>query len=79
MRRTPQEVADLLGVSTETVLGWIRRGELVATNVSRNRTSKRPSYRISDSSLEMFEKSRQPEPQTKPQRRKRDPNVIQFI
>ena len=28
--RTAREVADLLGVSTETVLRWTRRGELPA-------------------------------------------------
>jgi excisionase family DNA binding protein len=32
---TAREVADLLGVSTETVLRWTRRGELPAFRLNR--------------------------------------------
>lgn len=42
---TPAEVADILAVSHDKVLGWIRGGELHAVNVA-NRNSRKPHYRI---------------------------------
>lgn len=55
---TPPEVAKLLRVSPETVLGWIRSGELRAFNVA-SRSSMRPSYRVDPDALEQFKKLRQ--------------------
>jgi excisionase family DNA binding protein len=46
---TTREVAKLLRVSPEKVLGWIHRGELRAVNVS-NRI--RPQYRVSRDDLD---------------------------
>jgi len=53
---TPPEIARRLRVSPEKVLGWIRRAELTAINVSN---ATRPRYRISPESLERFLRSRE--------------------
>lgn len=68
---TPPEVAKMLRVSAEKVLGWIRQGELKAVNVSL-RT--RPRYRISRKSLDDFLRLREvqpPPPRSRERRRKR--------
>ena len=48
---TSREVAKLLRVSPDKVLGWIRRGQLKAVNVS-NRV--RPQYRVGQDDLDAF-------------------------
>jgi len=53
---TPPEVAALLRVSPDKVLGWIRRAELRAFNVS---DGTRPRYRIRRADLEGFLKRRE--------------------
>lgn len=65
---TPPEVAKLLRVSTEKVLGWIRRAELRAVNVSN---SSRPRYRVSRDSLDEFLESREVQPPAPRARRRR--------
>lgn len=53
-------VAELLSVSREkpihreTVLTWIRKGELAAVNISESASSKRPRYIITDDALAAF-------------------------
>lgn len=54
---TPPEVAARLGCKAETVIGWIRNGELRALNVARRGTMK-PRYRVSPEALELFELTR---------------------
>ncbi len=54
---TPREYAERIGVSVNTVLAWIKTGELRAINVG-GRASKRPRYRISPEAVEQFELSR---------------------
>jgi excisionase family DNA binding protein len=56
---TPPEVARLLRVSADKVLGWIRRGELKAVNVS-NRDQ--PRYRVRREHLEEFLAAREVQP-----------------
>ena len=48
---TPPEVAQLVRVSRDKVLNWIRSGKLKATNVSNGT---QPRYRIAESELEAF-------------------------
>lgn len=51
---TPDDVAKALSVSVETVKHWIRSGELVAVNVSRNRQSGVPRLRVRQTDLDAF-------------------------
>ncbi len=65
---TPPEIAKLLRVSPDTVLGWIRRAELRAVNVGSG--MKRPRYRVSRASLDEFLRLREVQPPA-PFRRRR--------
>lgn len=60
---TPPEVAARFGCKPETVIGWIRSGELAAINLAR-RGSLRPRYRVSPEALELFERARSVIPRT---------------
>ena len=75
----PREIATRLGVKVDSVLTWIRRGELRALDVSQAR-GKRPRWRILPGDLVAFELSRMAQP-PKPamRRRKTDPSVIRFF
>jgi len=77
---TPPQVAEKLGVSADKVRGWISRGELNATDVAAEGSS-RPRFRISPEDLAEFQKKRQPSkpPLKPPRRRKKDPHVIEFF
>jgi excisionase family DNA binding protein len=57
---TPPVVAKKLSVSRDTVLNWIRNGELKASNIAQR--GKRPRYRITPEALAKFEQMRNPEP-----------------
>jgi len=57
---SPPEVAQQLGVTPETVIGWIKSGALKATNVGKGKA--RPRYRIQRTNIDLFLQSRQPEP-----------------
>ena len=48
---TPPEIAKLLRVSREKVVGWIRRGELLAVDVGSGTRSR---YRVSRGNLDLF-------------------------
>jgi len=77
---TPPEVARRLRVNRDKVLGWIRDGELVASDVSSRPGSGRPRWRIDPRNLELFLQRRQCGGAPKsPRRRKRDPNVKEFF
>jgi excisionase family DNA binding protein len=67
---TPPEIAACLRVSPEKVLGWIRRGELRAINVSNGY---RPRYRVSPEQFENFLKRRQVQPPPPIQHWRRQP------
>jgi excisionase family DNA binding protein len=60
---TVAEVAEMLGVHAAQVLTWIRRGELVATNVSATPDAKRPTWRIASAAVDAFRESRESRPQ----------------
>ena len=51
----PAQIAIRLRVDVETVRRWIRAGKLIATNVG---SEKQPDWRVSESDLEGFMKSR---------------------
>ncbi len=57
---TPPEIAGQLSVSNDTVLAWIRNGELKASNIAA-RTSTRPKWIVRKAELDTFLKNRQPE------------------
>jgi excisionase family DNA binding protein len=83
-RLTPREVAQWLGLgsNTETVLVWIRSGQLPALNVAR-KPNGRARYRVDAADLEAFEKRRRVHSQVKVsqqhQARKRVDGVIEFF
>ncbi|WP_428308171.1 helix-turn-helix domain-containing protein [Lacipirellula sp.] len=59
---TPPEVAKRLGVTPETVIGWIKSGQLKASNVGKGVA--KPRYKIQPANLERFMASRQSESPT---------------
>jgi len=72
---TPPQVARVLGVSPETVRGWIRSGELKAVNLA-DPQSPRPRYRIERDALTSFATGREtiaptPNPQRQQSRKPR--------
>lgn len=74
---SPPEYARILGIKVERIHGWIRSGALVAINVSDS--CRRPLWRITPEAIERFEQSRSSRPPVKPpQRRKKDPSIIEF-
>ena len=77
---TPPAIANRLAVTPETVLGWIRSGELKAVNVAQ-RSCRRPRFRVDPIDLEIFLQGRQAvsTPKTPAPRRQRNPDVIQFF
>ena len=54
---SPPKYAKQLGVNSEKVLGWIRRGVLRAINVA-DRVGGRPRWRISAEAIADFERRR---------------------
>lgn len=69
---TPPEIAKLLRVSPEKVLGWIRGAELRAVNVGNGT---RPRYRVSREALDSFLQAREvrPPPPRRVRRRRQQP------
>lgn len=66
----PEEIAKQLRVSHDTVLDWIRSGQLKAANLA---SGPRPRYVVTPDDLAAFLKSRQPEPPRPRTRRPRKP------
>lgn len=56
---SPGEIAGQLGVSANTVRGWINSGQLNASNVAT--PGKRPRWRVKGEELDAFLEKRQPE------------------
>ena len=70
---TPPEIAKLLRVSPDKVLGWIRRAELRAIDVG---SGSRPRYRVSREDLDDFLHHREvqpPAPRGRAIRRRKQP------
>lgn len=78
-RLTPPEIAELLRVGRDKVFGWIRSGELRATNLAA-RLGGRPRWSISPEALAEFESRRTAQPTPKAPKRRRQPaDVIAFF
>ena len=75
---TPPQVADLLAVNPNKVLGFIRSGELRATNVAANLIG-RPLWRISPADLAVFEQRRAAVAPAKTRPRRKTVGVIEFF
>ena len=77
---TPPQIAKQLAVDAAKVLGWIRRGELRATNVA-DRAGGRPRWRIAQMWLEEFLRRREASPVPTPKKRsKRQPaDWVEFV
>ena len=77
---TPPEIAKLLRVSPEKVIGWIRRGELRAINVSNGWQRKR--FLIGQDDLDAFLTRREvhpPPPRPRRMRQAADPDFIEYF
>ena len=67
---TSREIAKLLRVSPDKVLGWIRRGQLKAVNIGNGF---RPQYRISPDALQAFLRAREVQPPPPRRPRQQEP------
>jgi hypothetical protein len=65
-------------VGADKIHGFIRRGELVAVNVATS-LSRRPQWRVTRESVELFERRRSSVPPPKPQRRRRRMAEIDYF
>jgi hypothetical protein len=76
---TVRDLSAHYGVCANTILSWIRDGELCAINVVRKPGGKKPRWRITAEALAAFEASRMTSaPVPAVQGRKRAPDVIEF-
>jgi hypothetical protein len=80
---TPQQAAEIVGMTDDGIVSLIHSGEIIATNVARSKDSKRPRWRIAESDLGRFLLSRRhPASQqqaTKSTRRPKQTGVKQFF
>jgi hypothetical protein len=67
---SPPDIAGILGCKPDTVVGWIKSGELKASNLA-SRTSTRPRYAVKKSDLDTFLAIRRPDLPIPRQRRSR--------
>jgi excisionase family DNA binding protein len=75
---TPPQAAKQLGVDPATVIGWIRSKQLKASNIGKG--GQRPRFRIQQSDLEAFLKSRQQQStETNKRRAKQQSSEIEFF
>jgi excisionase family DNA binding protein len=72
----PPAVARLVGCSPDTVRDWIRSGQLRAANVANGN---RPLYKIRREDLDTFLESRNHTVIPRAERRRVDPDVIEFF
>ncbi|MHC4404506.1 MAG: helix-turn-helix domain-containing protein [Planctomycetota bacterium] len=80
MKLTPPQVAKRYRVNSETVIGWIKSGQLRAIDVSKNPGVGRPRYRIDPTDLIAFENRRLAVSPPKVSRRRRQAgSVIEFF
>ena len=79
---TPPALAKQWGISADKIVGFIRKGELRAIDVSSNRGSPRPRYLIDVRDIERFEQSRAvvaPQPTTRRRRRRPGAAVKEYF
>lgn len=80
MTYTVNQIAEKLQVHRDTVVGWIRKGELLALNVAM---SGKPRYRITEDALEGFKLRRRavdgpPPPRIRRSRKKLPDGWVDF-
>jgi hypothetical protein len=77
---TPPELAKLWRCKAETILGFIKSGELEAVNLAR-KSAKRPRWRISPDAIRAFEHGRAAgeRPAHVARRRRQPPGIIPFF
>ena len=68
-----KDLCERFAVGEHTILGWIKRGELRAINVSRKQVG-RPKWRITSEALAAFEQLRTAAPPPTRTRRRKQPN-----
>lgn len=71
---TTADVAKLLNVTTDQVVGLIHAGALVAVDVSA--TGKKPRWRIEQTHVDAFIAARTSKPPAKPARRRKIPKPV---
>lgn len=78
----PKQIAERYGVGEHKVLAWIAAGDLQAVNVGTRRNGGKPRWRITQESLDAFERARSSRPAPEPTRRARKvkrPAATQFF
>ncbi len=77
----PSDIARSRGISVLKVLGWIKSGELIATNYATSQSGKLPRWRISPADLEAFDSARAAVPRPVATRRKQRArgHVVEFF
>jgi len=75
---TPVQVAERYGVSPDKVRSRIASGELQAIDVSTRRGG-RPRWVVTPEALAAWERQRVARPTQRPQRRRRQPDVIEYF
>ena len=58
----PREVAEVLGIKVDTVLAFIKAGQLTAVNVAHPDAHRRPHWRVTTEALEEFVSGRTVQP-----------------
>jgi transposase len=73
-----RDICERYAVGEHTVLGWIKRGDISAIDVSR-RLGGKPRWRITAEALAAFEQLRTPSPPPPPvKRNRRRADVVEF-
>lgn len=75
---TPPQLAKLWGISPNTIVSWIRSGQLRAIDISTRPGIGRPRYLIDRRDIVEFEERRQVKP-PEPVRRRREKLPADFI
>lgn len=76
---TPPEIAKGLGVDVHTVLAWIKSGQLTARRLGSGTV--RPRFRVAQSALDAFLRSRETSAPSRPKRRRpaKPAEVVDYV
>ena len=73
------QLSSHIAISQSKILGWIRSGELIATNMASTTSGCRPMYRVSRPDYERFLASRSTAPAVAQARQSRRSAVKDFV
>jgi|GEM_PF-3527680 len=79
--QTVPQVAEMLGVGPNKILGWIRTGDIVATDLSQSQNA-RPRWHIATAEVDRFVAARRSVPATTPipvSHRKPKSSIVEFV